>query len=81
LFINFLALEDDGTTEGKRIGEGEYEQIYGDEKVIHAYLADDEAEAYFNGLEKVFKEKRVLQRMKDGEWIQQAFIDMILKKP
>jgi ubiquinone/menaquinone biosynthesis C-methylase UbiE len=81
LFINFLALEDDGATEGKRIGDGEYEQTYGDEKVIHAYLADDEAEAYFNGLEKVFKEKRVLQRKIDGEWIQQAFIDMILKKP
>jgi len=81
LFINFLALEDDGNGEGVRVGEGEYEQRHNGQAVIHAYLADDEAEAYFHGLEMVFKEKRVLQRMKDGEWIQQAFIDMILKKP
>jgi len=81
LFVNFLGLEDDGNGAGEQIGEGEYKQMHGGQAVIHAYLADDEAEAYFNGLEKVFKEKRVLQRMKNGEWIRQAFIDMILKKP
>lgn len=81
LFVNFLALEDDGNGEGVMVGEGEFEQTHGGQTVIHSYLADDEAEAYFKGLEMVFKEKRILQRIKDGEWMRQAFIDLILKKP
>jgi len=81
MFVNFLALEDDGNGEGEQIGVGEYMQTHGGHTVIHSYLADQEVETYFSGLEMVFMEKRVLRRMKDGEWIQQAFIDMILKKP
>ena len=81
MFVNFLALEDEGSGQGERIGEGEFRQVRGGHEVVHSYLGDDEADVYFEGLELVFKEKRVLHKLTEKGIRNQAYIDYILKKP
>ena len=81
MFVNFLALEDDRREKGQEIGEGEYLEQHGGHDVVHNYLQDTEAEAYFEGLELLFKEKRVTWKIKREVWRRQASLDYILKKP
>ncbi|GAU79978.1 class I SAM-dependent methyltransferase [Fusibacter sp. 3D3] len=79
MFVNFLSVDDFRCGEGPDLGDHQYEQM-DDEPVIHAYFDYDEAEPYFEDMTFVLKERRVIERIYEGERIQQGFIDYILKK-
>lgn len=80
LFVNFLTLKDFRVGEGVGLGENQYEQIEDNELVIHSYYDHCEADSMFNDMQLIYKEDRVLERMFEGEWIRQGFIDYIYKK-
>lgn len=79
-FVNFLSLEDKGCGEGEKLGKGEYLQMEAGEKTVHVYYEDKEAEQYFSGFEILFKEKRTLWRLWNGERYTQGYIDYIARK-
>lgn len=79
-FVNFPSKHDSAYGDGEKVGEGEFLQDEGDEKIIHSYYGDDEAEAYFEDMDIVFKENRILQRIYEGEKITQGYIDYIAEK-
>ena len=79
MFINFLSVDDFRCGEGPHLGNHQYEQM-DDEPVIHSYFEYDEAEKYFGNMTFVLKERRILERMYEGEKIKQGFIDYIVRK-
>lgn len=79
-FINFLSINDDDCGQGEKVGEGEFLQSEGEEKVIHTYYDIEEAEVYFEDMTILFKENRVLERIYEGEKIKQGYIDYIVQK-
>ncbi|GKX67014.1 class I SAM-dependent methyltransferase [Inconstantimicrobium mannanitabidum] len=79
-FVNFLTLEDGDYGVGEKVGEGEYLQDEGGEKVIHTYYSAEEAESHFEDMYILYKENRVLERIYEGERIQQGYIDFIVQK-
>ena len=80
LFVNLLSTDDEGFRRGKEIGVGEYEQLEDEETCIHTYYGIDEADSYFDGMEILYKEVRLLERKIEGNKIKQGFIDYIVKK-
>jgi len=80
LFVNFLTTKDYRCGEGIVVGENEYKQKEGDTYVIHSYFREDEADSFLNGMEILYKEERVLERIYEGEKIRQGFIEYIVKK-
>lgn len=78
--INFLSVYDSWYGDGKKIGEKEFLQIERNEQVIHTYYDIEEAESHFKGMEILFKENRIIERIYEGEKIQQAYIDYIVQK-
>ncbi|WP_338032622.1 methyltransferase domain-containing protein [Clostridium manihotivorum] len=78
--VNFLSIYDEGYGEGKELNKGEYLQMERGAKVIHSYLDLEEGEKYFEGLNILFKESRILERMYEGKKIRQAYVDYILCK-
>jgi SAM-dependent methyltransferase len=78
--VNFLSIFDEGYGEGEEIGEGEYIQLERGASVIHSYLKLEEGEKYFKGLNILFKESRILERIHEGKKIKQAYVDYILQK-
>lgn len=80
LFVNFLTTNDFRCGEGIDIGENQYEQMDDDLPVIHSYFEEYEAEKYFEDMEILYKENRVLERIFEGGKIRQGFVDYILKK-
>lgn len=79
LFLNFLSIDDFRCGEGPNLGNHQYEQM-DDEPVIHSYFTYDEAEQYFDDMEFVVKERRIIERIYEGERIKQGFIDYITRK-
>ena len=79
-FINFLSHENDEYGNGEEVGEGEFLQDEGDEKIIHSYHTETETDKLFDDMEIVFKENRVLHRIFEGEMIKQGYIDYIARK-
>lgn len=79
-FINFLSINDCDYGQGEKVGEGEFLQSEGDEKVIHTYYDIEEAETHFKDMKILFKENRVLERIYEGEKIRQGYIDYIVQK-
>lgn len=79
-FVNFLSVDDEDCGVGKVLGRNEFIQNEDGEEVIHCYYEDSEAEDNFDGMEIVFKEKRLLERIYEGKIIKQGYIDYILKK-
>jgi len=79
LFVNFLTTNDFRCGEGPCVGPNEYEQM-DDEPVIHSYYEPNEADIYFEDMEVLFKEDRVLERIYEGDRIRQGFVDYILRK-
>lgn len=79
MFINFLSIDDFRCGEGPHLGENQYEQM-DDEPVIHSYFEYNEAEKYFSDMKIVIKERRIIERIYEGEKISQGFIDYITKK-
>ena len=79
-FVNFLSINDEDYGQGEKVGEGEFLQIEGDEKVIHTYYNIEEAETHFADMKILFKENRDLERIYEGEKIRQCYIDYIVQK-
>lgn len=79
-FVNFLSINDEDYGQGEKVGEGEFLQIEGGEKIIHTYYNIEEAEAHFKDMKILFKENRVLERIYEGEKIRQGYIDYIVQK-
>lgn len=79
-FVNFLSVEDQGCGEGEERGRGEFVQMEAGEETIHSYYEDDEVETYMNGFEILYKEKRRLERLIEGERYGQGYIDYIAQK-
>ncbi|MFA9378338.1 MAG: hypothetical protein ACERKZ_16580 [Lachnotalea sp.] len=61
------------------LGENQYEQM-DDFTVIHSYFEECEAEKYLEGMEILYKEDRILERIYEGEKIKQGFVDYIVRK-
>lgn len=78
-FVNFLSVDDFRCGEGPHLGNQQYEQM-DDEPVIHSYYELNEADAYFEEMKFVLKERRVIERIYEGEKIKQGFIDYIVQK-
>lgn len=79
MFVNFLSDDDFRCGEGPELGDLEFEQM-DDELVIHSYFRKNEAEKHFLDMQILFKETRIVERMFEGNWIKQGFIDYILRK-
>lgn len=79
-FINFLSINDCRYGQGDKLGEGEFLQSEGDEKVIHTYYDSEEAETHFIDMKILFKENRILERIYEGKKIKQGYIDYIVQK-
>lgn len=79
LFVNFLSVDDFRCGEGPDLGNNQYEQM-DDTPVIHSYFEYDEADIYFSDMTMLIKERRVLNRIYEGNMIEQGFIDYILRK-
>ena len=79
-FVNFLTTSDFRCGEGIDMGNNQYEQIEDGLPVIHSYYEEYEAEKYFEDMEILYKENRVLERIYEGKKIRQGFVDYILKK-
>lgn len=79
LFVNFLTTKDFRCGTGVDLGQNQYEQM-DDYPVIHSYFAEGEPEQYFEDMEILYKEDRVLERIYEGERIRQGFVDYILRK-
>ncbi len=79
-FINFLSVNDCEYGQGEKVGEGEFLQCEGDQKVIHTYYDIEEAETHFKDMKILSKENRILERIYEGEIIKQGFIDYIVQK-
>lgn len=80
LFVNFLTVRDFRCGQGKSHGKNQYEQMDDDTPVIHSYFEEGEPDKYFEGMELLYKEDRVLERIYEGERIRQGFVDYIVKK-
>lgn len=79
LFVNFLSVDDFRCGQGPHLGDNQYEQM-DDEPVIHSYFSLDECDQYFEDMEFVLKERRVVERIFEGDKIKQGFIDYIMRK-
>ncbi len=80
LFLNFLSVDDFMCGIGIELGNMEFEQEEDNDKVIHVFHEDIEADRYFKDMKLIIKEKRILERMFEGEFIRQVYIDYIVKK-
>jgi ubiquinone/menaquinone biosynthesis C-methylase UbiE len=78
--LNFLSKDDGDYGKGRKAGEDEFWQVEHGGEVIHAYYDIDEAENSFDGMEILFKENRLLERIYEGEKIKQGYIDYIIRK-
>lgn len=78
MFVNFLSVDDFRCGQGPDLGNHQYEQM-DDEPVIHSYFDYDEAEALLTGTSFVLKERRIIERMYEGQRIKQGFVDYIVR--
>jgi ubiquinone/menaquinone biosynthesis C-methylase UbiE len=79
-FINVLSIDDCGFGEEEKIGEGEFIQTEGSEKVVHSYFDNDEFDKYLQNYEIVRKEKRNIDFYQNRIKYALAYIDYIFKK-
>lgn len=81
MFVNFLTVNDFRCGEGGDLGNNQYEQFDDDLPVIHSYYTSAEPDTLFEGMELLYKEDRVLERIYNGDKIRQGFADYIVRKP
>lgn len=79
MFVNFLSVDDFRFGEGPDLGDNQFEQM-DDEPVIHSYFDYEEAEKYFEDMGFVLKERRIIERIFEGDRIRQGFVDYIVRK-
>lgn len=78
-FVNFLTTKDFRCGTGVDFGENQFEQM-DDYPVIHSYYEEMEPDKYFEDMEILYKEDRVLERIFEGQKIRQGFVDYIVRK-
>jgi ubiquinone/menaquinone biosynthesis C-methylase UbiE len=79
-FINVLSIDDCGFGEGEKIGEGEFIQTEGAERVVHSYYENNELDKYLKSYEIIRKEKRDIDFYQNGVKYEASYIDYIFKK-
>lgn len=79
LFVNFLTTKDFRCGTGVDLGDNQYEQM-DDFPVIHSYFDESEPDKFFENMEILYKEDRVLERIYEGKKIRQGFVDYIARK-
>lgn len=82
-FINFASCNDERSTLGKKVREGEYLQFEHGEDILHSYFDINEAEdnGFFEGFEVIYKENRIRNGIRqNGDKIALGFIDYIIEK-
>ena len=80
MFVNFLTVHDFRCGSGEALGQHQYLQWDDDQKVIHAYFDEAEADQLVQGMKILVKENRIIERCYQGQWIRQGFFDYILQK-
>ncbi len=83
LFVNFVSTEDERCGLGEEVRPGEYYEIERNEKVLHSYFEEIEAEEIFNeiGFKRIYKESRKrIGPKRDGGFITLGYHDYILEK-
>lgn len=80
MFVNFASVNDFRYGQDEKAGEGEYLHPEGGELVLHSYYDIDEADVYFEGMDIIRKENRILERIFEGERIRQGYVDYIAEK-
>ena len=66
LFVNFVSFEHNGFGKGQKIGLGEFLQNGCNEKVLISYYKDYEPDQYFDCLEILCKERRIMEFTRSG---------------
>lgn len=79
-FVNFLSVDDSGFGDGTELEKGEFLQQEGNGKTIHTYFEDDEGDKYLQGLEILYKEKRIIELFDEGEKYTLAYLNYIAQK-
>jgi ubiquinone/menaquinone biosynthesis C-methylase UbiE len=79
-FVNFLSVDSDAYGQGEELNRGEFLERQHGEEMLHSYYEDNEADEYFGGFKVLYKEKRILERLLDGDKHVRAYIDYIAQK-
>jgi len=66
LFVNFVSTEHGGFGKGQEVGNGEFMQNGHFGEILLAYHKDNEPDQYFNGLDILCKQRRVMKFTGDG---------------
>lgn len=74
-FVNFFSVEHSSFGKGEEIGDREFLYDEDGEPMSHSFLEDHEADALFEGMEVVYREKR-----RDLGTVKRTFLDYIAKK-
>ncbi|MDO5517107.1 MAG: class I SAM-dependent methyltransferase [Clostridium sp.] len=80
MFVNFLTTSDYRCGNGEELGKNQYNQMDDGVPIIHSYFEENEPDKFFENMEIIYKENRVLERIYEGEKIKQGFVDYIVKK-
>lgn len=80
LFVNFGSVNDFRYGQDVKAGEEEFLHPEDGEMVLHSYYDINEADKYFEGMDIIHKENRILERIFEGERITQGYIDYIARK-
>lgn len=81
MFVNLLSTDDYRCGSGIDFGDNQYGQKEADgTEVIHSYYHHTEGDKFFEDMELLVKETRVIQRIYDGRMIRQGYIDYIVRK-
>lgn len=75
-FVNFMSVDDPN--------QGEFKDSFFVRELLRnrrfSVHEDDEADAYFTGFTVVWKQKRTIEKLYEGETINQAYLDYIARK-
>lgn len=75
-YVNFMSIDDPEMRPFRNTGFAR--RLLGSERFAHH--DDNEADIYFNNFEILRKEKRLIEKLYEGERIKQAYIDYIARK-
>lgn len=83
-FVNFVSADEPPPSDAIETRKGEFLKKTPWRGVnysnIDSYFEDNEADVFFSNFEVIHKEKRIIERITEGEKIMQAFIDYIARK-
>lgn len=79
-FVSLLSKEDERCGHGIKVSDYEYIQREYGEDVMHSYFELNEGDTYFEGMDIIYKEFRLFERIYEGKKIRQGYIDYIVQK-